>query len=191
MVDLLLEEWKILRDELSRKQELVERVVLSMAGANFAILSLALTEQSELSLLIALLPTIVTSIGYLWLLSFVYSALRIATYIKEVLEPKIGEIEWEGWIKKVRDQHGTPVDRYRLVCSVFYVVSLVTAIAKLATLYDPFDLNQIIDFSERLAGVLLFWIGWLLVTHYMLIKKTSTQIKELYFGISLQDESRE
>lgn len=182
MDDLLIAEWKELRDELARKQELGERVVLSMAGANFTILALALTEKSQISLLIALLPTIVTSIGYLWLLSYVYSALRIATYIKDVLEPKIGKLEWEGWIIKLRKRHGTPVDRYRLVCWAFYIISLGAATAKLAILFNPLDSNEIQDFFQRFVFILIFWIGWLVVAYFILIRKTNSQIKDLYFG---------
>jgi hypothetical protein len=153
-----------------------------MAGANFAILALALKEKTQISLIIALLPTVVTSIGYLWLLSFVYSAFRIATYIREVLEPKVGQFAWEGWIRKTRESHGAPVDRYRLVCRAFYIISLGTAIVKLATLFNPLALQEMKGFWLRFGALLISWFVWLLAAHLLLIRRTSRRIMELYYG---------
>ena len=99
----LMEEWKALRSEIARKQDFAERLVLTTVAGNLAIYSFTFSLQhiAPYNAFIALVPSILTTISYFWMLRSLYSGLRIVKYIKEYIEPKLG-LNWETWVQLSR-----------------------------------------------------------------------------------------
>ena len=136
MNSIVLEEWKELRSEIARKQAFAERILVSVAGINFAIIAYGIRDCAIEGIAVCLLPTIVSSVAYLWLLSYIYSGFRIAAYIKEVLEPKIKGFQWESWLSDNASKSKFPIrNSYSLVTNTFFVISLAAALLKIALLY--------------------------------------------------------
>jgi len=94
MKSIILEEWKELRAEITRKQSFAEHILVAAGAANFAILAYGLKDCAVEGVAVCILPTVVTSVVYLWLLTYIFSGFRIASYIKNELEPKIPGFHW-------------------------------------------------------------------------------------------------
>ena len=103
----LIEEWKSLREEITHKQSFTERLIVSSVGGNLAIYSFALGEAlgepTVLSAFLALLPIVLTTMTYIWLLRGIKSIQRIRKYIIEVLAPELGVV-WEIYVQPFRDE---------------------------------------------------------------------------------------
>lgn len=132
----LIEEWKVLRDEIARKQSFVERLVVTTVAGNLTIFSFAASLQgiTPVNAFIALLPMLLTTISYFWILRNLYSGFRIAKYIREYIEPKT-QLNWEAWMSLSR-RKTQPEGRMKIradVFAVYYhsllVISLVVCIA--------------------------------------------------------------
>jgi hypothetical protein len=90
---IILEEWKELRAEIARKQSFGERIRVATGAANLAIMAFGLKDCGIEGAIVCILPIIVTSLSYVWLLTYIFSGRRIALYIKEKLEPNIPEFK--------------------------------------------------------------------------------------------------
>jgi len=89
-----LEEWKSLREEISRNQDYVQKIFYWTVTLSIGIYSIGLQKASILSAIIVMLPTIYANFSYYWILTRLYSSKRITKYIKEHLE-KHDELYWE------------------------------------------------------------------------------------------------
>ena len=99
----LLEEWKMLREEVASKQDFASRLALTIVAGNLAIYSFASALQSlaPWNALVALLPVFLTTTAYFWYLKDLSSAQRIFLYCKEI-EKNTG-LGWETWVQKRRE----------------------------------------------------------------------------------------
>ncbi len=144
----LMEEFKELRQEGARKNNFVERLILTTIAGNLAIYSFAFTLQSlsPLNAFIALLPIILTTMSYFWILRSLYSGLRIVKYIKEQIEPATG-LGWEGWLQKPREKTQSDgkikwwEDVFGLFYHFFFGVSLILCIVLIFLPHWPYNNN--------------------------------------------------
>jgi hypothetical protein len=99
----LLDEWENLREEVARKQDFGQQLILSTVAGSFAIFSFALRDLSMLNAFLALLPIIIITFAYYWILKDSYSAMRITKYLREYIEPKT-KLHWETWLQMFREE---------------------------------------------------------------------------------------
>ena len=189
----MMEEWKSLRNEIARKQDFVERLVLTTATGNLVIYSFAfsLQELAPMNAFIALLPIFLTTITYFWILRNLHSALRIVKYIKEKIDPNTG-IGWENWIQQSR-RVAQPKGRIRVnenVFSLFYhfflVVSLLVSITSVWAPHWPYGNNASlirnipVNMSVWITiFIILFWILWYILARFLWIGRRIDDIETI------------
>lgn len=190
----LVEEWKILRDEITRKQNFVEHLIITTVAGDFAIFSFAFSLQdlAPISAFVALLPMVVTTISYLWILRYLVSGFRISLYIKERIEPMAGT-GWETWLSSLRKRM-SPGGKMRFGSDVFavffhfiYGFSLLVTVLLIwahhwssaisGTTQSP---NVAPGTSIALTvGAVLFGGIWYLIARYLFIARARKDIQEL------------
>lgn len=123
-VDYKLEEWKMLRDEISRKQALVYQIIFASTGLNFAIFSYGLQIGNMMGAVVVLLPIFLSNIGHYWILTVMNSAKRISQYIMEYFEEP-GSFFWETSLRRFQSKTKRKGNRpiYTLIFYMFYVLS--------------------------------------------------------------------
>ena len=189
----LMEEWKSLREESQRKQDFVERLVLTTVTGNLLIYSFAFSMQelTPINAFIALLPIFLTTMSYFWILKDLQSALRIVTYIKNVIEPNIGT-GWENWMQQAR-QEAQPQGKIRIEENVFTLfyhfflwVSLIVSYVAIWAPHWPYRNSSIpidstpMDMCMLLTGgITLFWIAWYFTARGLCIKRRIKDIEKL------------
>lgn len=99
------DEWKDLRDENARKQQLSYQIFFSVVGLNFLLYSYILVQKEEhhwMDAFIALLPAFIVGIAHFWHLKNVHSGKRITLYIRHFIETdKLSSFNWETAVKKL------------------------------------------------------------------------------------------
>jgi general stress protein CsbA len=122
-----LEEWKMLRGEIARKQDAEERILISAIAANGVIYSFSLNtlinNMSPLSAFLPLMPIIIFTLAYFWILRNVYSVTRIVHYLVINIE-KDTEFAWETWLRNTRIEGIGMKPVYEITYWLFYLVSL-------------------------------------------------------------------
>jgi hypothetical protein len=202
----LIEEWKNLRDEISRKQSFVERLILASVGGNLAIFSLAATGQipSPVNAFVALLPIILTTLSYFWILRNFYSGARIASYIKEIIEPKTG-LGWETWLNSLRreTEPGGKITFRADIFSVYFhslmILSLIVCIVLIWAPYWSYIITPLpgaaqtqqlpLNPSLWLTGIAIaFWLIWYIFVRIAFINQNRKDIRQLMQAIQKQDK---
>lgn len=187
-VENLMEEWKVLRGEIARKQDFAERLVLTTVAGNLAIYSFTFSLQriAPINAFIALVPIILTTVSYFWMLRSVYSGLRIVRYIKEYIEPNVG-LYWETWVHlsrrptQPRGEVRIGEDIYRLLYYFFLVVSLVMC---MAIIWGPSDGTVQLPRDRQIRvwctlGATLSWIVCHSLAWHVLIARRVKDIETL------------
>lgn len=179
MESAVLEEWKQLRTEIAQKQAFVQRILVTTGGANFAIIVFGMRDSGIEGIAICLLPTILTSVVYLWLLTQVYSGFRIAAYIRTELEPKIPGLNWENWLSANANKYKFRFKNvYSLLAIASYCISLFAALTKIVVLHLDHNLNHsVLEFSVTTTIV---WILWILGTHLFVINKVLEDLQNIH-----------
>ena len=190
----LMEEWKSLRDEVARKQEFVERLILVTVAGDLAIFSFAATRQipTPIDAFIALLSIALTTASYFWILRNFYSGMRISQYIKDVIEPKTG-LYWENWVHQSR-RRTDPGARPRIhtdVFSNFYHALLgLSLIVSIILIWapqwhyvgkgTPQPLRVSVATSTALTvGAVLFVIVWYVLANIAFVSRIRSDIRQL------------
>ena len=202
-----LDEWKSLRDEVARKQDFSERLILTTAAGSFAIYAFAAKDLKPENAPIALLPIFIATMAYLWLLRNMSSVQRIETYLM-AKNANMTPLSWIEWIHDARkklddfdweDQDDKEFDKekiafferlkrgikdtkfYKLVYIAFYIVS---AIVFLFILWGPYILgtassSMSIGARSGLTGlVTLIAILWYFLSHIAWIRGHEAYAKE-------------
>jgi hypothetical protein len=173
-----LEEWKALREEIVRKQTFVESTWIAASAASLAAMAFGLKESSTEGIAICLLPTILTSIVYFWILTRVYSGFRIANYIKTVIEPDIAGLNWENWLSDFVEKKNFRLrNPYSMLVSAMYGFSLTATLVKVIILHT----QDILEYSLILSAVVVLavWGLWILGIHGLLISPCLKDIKNV------------
>lgn len=179
----ILEEWKNLRTEIGRKQAFAERMLVATGGINFAVLAFGLRDSRLEGVAVCLLPTIITSIVYLWLLTYIYSGFRIAAYIRTEIEPIVPGINWENWLSTNADKFKFRIKNpYSLLVNTFYCISLSAAVVKIALLYLTNDLP--VPFYQSVALVVSIWLVWLIGIYTTVIRVALKDIGRVHRDIN-------
>jgi hypothetical protein len=180
MKSAILEEWKELRAEITRKQSFAEHILVAAGAANFAILAYGLKDCAIEGVAVCLLPTVVTSVVYLWLLTYVFSGFRIASYIKKELEPKIPGFNWENWLSTNAGKFKFRIrNQYSLLAKTFYGISLAATLLKIILLYTSQNPPHY-PVSALSIVVVVVWALWILGIHFFLINKAIQDIKNIH-----------
>lgn len=88
-MDYKIEEWKNLREEIARKQDLNYRIIFSTLALNFLLYSYLLVDKQNhawIDAFIVLLPAVFVGISHYWHLKNEHSAFRIALYLRHFVE---------------------------------------------------------------------------------------------------------
>jgi hypothetical protein len=184
MTETILEEWKELRAEITRKQSFAEHILVNLGAANFAVIAYGIKDSSIEGVLVCLLPTIITSFGYLWLLTYIFSGFRIASYIRQELEPKLPGFNWENWLSANAKEFKFCIrNPYSLLANTFYGVSLAAAILKITLLYTGQNPPHYPVFV-MLIIVLVVWGVWLFGIYSLLINRAVRDIANVHRDIN-------
>jgi hypothetical protein len=201
--EYLLDEWKILREEIARKQAFNERLTITQVAGNLAIYSFSLSSSSgffgmppmaSLRPVIALLPVVLSTLVFYWILKENYSVLRIVWYIKKYIEPKTG-LKWETSLQELRGSVGgeqkqgisrknpklskyAPI--YSPIYNTFHYLSCLLAITLLIA--SNTSLPNLIGWG---ASIIISVFIWRLITHRAWINEKLKQIHDL--SIKMQD----
>jgi hypothetical protein len=187
----LIEEWKSLRDEIARKQSFVERLVLTTVTGNLAIFAFA-TAQKDLApanAFLALLPVVLTSLSYFWILRNLQSGFRIAEYIRECIEPNTS-LGWETWLVRARPPSETS-PRAPLASKFFAVfynsLLCVSLIVSVGLIWLPYYVaagaasptgrrgSESLLANARFTGaIVVLWLIWYLIMQRLLIGPMTT-----------------
>lgn len=189
----LMAEWKSLREESAKKQDFVERLILTTVTGNLLIYSFAfsLQEFSPINAFIALMPVILTTISYFWILKDLHSALRIFKYIKTVIEPAVGT-GWENWVQKSR-QETQPKGKikveeniFTLIYHLFLWVSLFVSYVTIWAPHWPYRNsstpidNTPIDMCLIFTAVITaLWLVWYFTARGLWINRRIREIEKL------------
>jgi hypothetical protein len=191
--DALLQEWKELRSEITRKQSFVETLIVTTVSGDLLIFSFAATQQiiHPVNAFIALaLPLILTTLSYFWILRYFYSGVRISKYIKDVIEPETG-LNWETYVNSIRGKTD-PGGKVRFRADTFSVFyhSLITLalLVSLVLIWSPFwpyatntaQSSTIIQTSPGTLDTYLilslvaigFWVLWYVFARWLFINTT-------------------
>jgi len=211
----LMQEWKELRDEIARKQNFVERLILTTVTGDLLIFSFAATQQIShpVNAFIALtLPVLLTTLSYFWILRYFYSGARISKYIKDVIEPKTG-LNWENFVNSIRKKTD-PGGKVRFKADTFSVffhsLIILALLVYLILIWSPYwqfttvssqstsgmamvssNLNTYIILSG--IGV-VFWIIWYLFVRWMFINETLKDTRKLFSemqGVNLKGKNNQ
>ena len=204
----LIEEWKMLRHEIDEKQRFVERLVISTAAGNLAIFSFASSLQglAPMNAFVALLPIILTTMSYFWILRNIYSGFRIAKYIKDAIEPQTS-FNWETWINKSRkktDPGGKPrkgTDFFGVYYHSLLGIALLICIILIWAPLWPYGSSAaqatsgaaqptptpIVAYVALSICAVVFWTVWYFLARNLFVVQTREGIQRLAKGMQDSD----
>lgn len=197
--EYLMTEWKELRDEISRKQAFVEKLIVTTVTGDLAIFSFVSIQQIPYPInafLALVLPLILTTLSYFWIRRYFYSGARIARYIKEMIEPQTG-LGWEKWVNSIR-RETDPDGNVRfnadifgvfyhsllalslMVCLVLIWAPLWPAINSASTLQSAQSSALEIRSCAIFSGIaIVFWVIWHLSAHRVIISEITRDTKKM------------
>jgi len=182
----LVEEWKSLRDEIARKQSFVERLVLTTVTGNLAIFAFASSQEeiAPANAFLALLPIVLTSLAYFWILRNLRSGYRISDYIRERIEPHTN-FGWETWLVRARPPSETtpkgPVasNFFAVFYNSLLCVSLIVCVALIwlprhsaagaALTTSGHASGSVLANSGFTLAAVVLWLAWYLIMRWLLI----------------------
>lgn len=180
MQPAIMEEWRVLRSEIARKQAFAEQILVTIGGANFAVIAYGVKDLSFEGVFVCLLPTIISSVAYLWLLTYIYSGFRIAAYIKTELEPKISGMNWENWLSANAGKFKFCIkNSYALLMNTFYCISLAASLLKIALLYTGSN-PPAYPLVPLIIWVVVFWAVWILAVDLIFVRRAVRDIRNVH-----------
>ncbi len=205
--EYLMTEWKELRDEISRKQAFVEKLIVTTVTGDLAIFSFVSIQQIPypINAFLALaLPLILTTLSYFWIRRYFYSGARIARYIKEMIEPQTG-LGWEKWVNSIRHET-SPEGKVRFNADIFGVfyhsllaLSLVLCLVLIWAPLWPFSNSasstvqpaQLSALDVRSCAIfsgvaILFWVIWHISAHWIIIAEVNRDTRKMMSALQKQ-----
>lgn len=179
-----IDEWKNLRAEIARKQSFAEKILVTVGGLNFAIIGFGIRDHNVEGIVICLLPTVISSVMHLWLLAYIFSIFRIASYIKNEIEPVL-DINWEQWLSNNSGKFKFKIKNiFSFLTNTLSILSLCAALLKTFLLYSG-PMPPSYPLLIAILSVVAFWTVWKFVMHCFLISEAEKDISIIHREIRL------